>query len=351
MNEYIRILDANLNRVAEGIRVIEDIFRFKYEKDTLIIDLRNFRHRVRHNSGVSTQHLINNRHSEQDPGLEISASSATDQRKSMEDLFDANFKRIQEGLRSIEESLKLTGQYPAAKQYEQMRFDSYALEKKCRQALPPKKNCLNTDIYCLTAESLSCGRSNIRVVKEMIRAGIKIIQYREKEKPFQEKYHECMMIRELTRENNVTFIINDHVDLALMVQADGVHLGQTDYPVEAVRKLVGDQFIIGLSTHAPEDARRAQDSGVDYIGVGPIYQTQTKKDVCEPVGYGYLDYIVENISLPFVAIGGIKLHNIHEIVKRGASCIALVSEITGAKHIEQTIDNLRNKIKEYNNEL
>jgi thiamine-phosphate pyrophosphorylase len=347
MNHYIRIIDANLNRVAEGIRVIEDIFRFKYENAGLTSDLRNFRHRARHTADKISQQLIDHRFADHDPGLDISVSSTTDQRQTIKDLIHANFKRIQEGLRSIEENLKLIHQYPIAKQYEQMRFESYIIEKKCCHKLPIKRNCLNTDIYCLTAESLSCGRSNIAVVKEMIHAGIKLIQYREKDKSFQEKYHECKIIRALTQKNDVTFLINDHVDLALMVQADGVHMGQTDYPVEAVRKLAGDQFIIGLSTHSPEEARRAQDAGVDYIGVGPIYRTQTKKDVCEPVGHAYLDYVVEHISIPFVAIGGIKLHNIHEIVQRGASCVALVSEITGTDHIGQMINNIRNKIKEY----
>ena len=151
----------------------------------------------------------------------------------------------------------------------------------------------------------------------------------------------------MTRAAGVTFIVNDDVGLALMVKADGIHVGQDDTPVEAVRALVGEEMILGLSTHAPEEAHRAQISGlVDYIGVGPIYNTRTKKDVCDPVGYGYLEYVVEHISIPFVAIGGIKMDNLHEITSRGAGCIAMVSEITGAKDIQETVKTVEQKIEE-----
>jgi len=345
---YIRTLDANLNRVSEGIRVIEDIFRFEFENSTIIDSLRKLRHNVRNNSQQLTPLLLENRQVHSDPGIAISMHSSMDQRSKHSDIVHANFKRVQEGLRSIEESLKSIKKYDIAKKYEQIRFQIYSIEKQCYLILSGtrKKSFPQTDIYCLTAESLSCGRSNLAVVDEMIQAGIKIIQYREKEKPFGEKYQECMKIREMTLANDVTFIINDHVDLALMTQADGVHIGQTDYPVEAVRALTGDDFIIGISTHAPEEALRAQDSGADYIGVGPIYKTNTKKDVCDPVGHTYLEFAVKNISIPFVTIGGIKEHNLHEVVGRGATCVGIVSEITGADNIGEKIQTIRNKIKD-----
>jgi len=352
MDNYIRIIDANLNRVSEGIRVLEDIFRFEYENTTITQELRYLRHCVRNSAGIITPDLLKNRQVDMDPGVKISAETKEDKRLNKMDLIHANFKRVQEGIRSIEEVLKTIDKYDIAKQYESLRFKSYTLEKKSFNSLvnskkKRKQNFPETDIYCLTDEELSCGRSNITVVEEMIKAGIKIIQYREKEKPLNEKYYECMKIRELTQANGVKFIVNDHVDLALMTKADGVHIGQTDYPVEAVRKLTGDDFIIGLSTHAPEEAIKAQEACVDYIGVGPIYSTQTKKDVCAPVGYSYLEFIVKNISIPFVAIGGIKEHNLDEIIKRGASCVGIVSEITGAENIGIKIQNIRNKIKEY----
>ncbi len=203
-------------------------------------------------------------------------------------------------------------------------------------------NFLKAGIYGITAEEYSLGRDNITVVQEMLDADIKIIQYREKEKSMRQKYLECLKLREITRQAGALFIINDHVDLALLVDADGVHLGQDDLPPVAVRKMLGDRMLIGLSTHSPVQAEEASKSKVvDYIGVGPIFATTTKKDVCAPVGLEYLDYVVKNIKLPFVAIGGIKEHNLAEVVKQGAACVAMVTEIVGVTDIKAKIDRLR----------
>jgi len=207
-----------------------------------------------------------------------------------------------------------------------------------------KRKKLDTDLYCLTAEEYSLGRSNIEVVKAMLNAGIKIIQYREKEKKMLHKYRECVKIRELTWDAGATFIVNDHIDLAMMVEADGVHIGQDDLPIEKVRELVGGKMIIGVSTHSPLQAQDAIDKGADYIGVGPIFSTRTKKDVCDPVGFEYLDYAVKNVNIPFVTIGGIKEHNIAEIKARGAKMIAMVTEIVGSENIEKKIESIRRKL-------
>ena len=203
---------------------------------------------------------------------------------------------------------------------------------------------LNTDLYCLTAEEFSCGRGNIDVVKEMINSGIKLIQYREKEKNILDKYSECLEIRRLTKDAGVTFIVNDHVDLAMAVGADGLHVGQDDLPISVIREITGGKIFIGLSTHSPEQAQQAVKDGVDYIGVGPVFKTYTKKDVCDPVGFEYLEYVVKNIDLPFVAIGGIKEDNVGEIVKRGAKCVAMVTEIVGADNIGGKINSIRKQM-------
>jgi thiamine-phosphate pyrophosphorylase len=192
-------------------------------------------------------------------------------------------------------------------------------------------------LYGLTAEKFSLGRDNEEVARAMLDGGIRIIQYREKTKKMGRKYEECLRLRSMTREAGAAFIINDDIDLALLVGADGVHVGQEDLPVTAVRSLVGGNMAIGLSTHAPEEARAAAVHGADYIGVGPIFATSTKEDVCAPVGLEYLDFVANGIELPFVAIGGIKERNLSEVVARGARCVALVTEITGARDIEGRI--------------
>lgn len=179
----------------------------------------------------------------------------------------------------------------------------------------------------------------------MIDAGIKVIQYREKKKSMFEKYKQCKKIRKMTAKNDVTFIINDDVDLAMIVEADGVHLGQKDLPVSEVRRILGDDYIIGLSTHSPQQALAAEKKDIDYIGVGPIFSTDTKDDVCEALGLEYLEYVVNNINLPFVAIGGIKERNISSVYNKGARCISLVSEIVGADDIKSKIKSLQDNMK------
>ena len=199
-------------------------------------------------------------------------------------------------------------------------------------------------IYGITAEAMSNGRDNMTVVKAMLEAGIKFIQYREKERTGLARYEECLKLKKLTAEYGAAFIIDDFVDLAIAVDADGVHIGQDDLPVPAVRKLLGPDKIIGLSTHSPEQLEKANEIAdlIDYIGCGPVYATNTKKTAV-PVGLEYVKYATEHAKMPFVAIGGIKEHNIHEVYNAGATTIAVVSDITSADDIVDKISKLAKK--------
>lgn len=200
-------------------------------------------------------------------------------------------------------------------------------------------------LYGLTAEKFSLGRSNEEVAGAMLDSGIRIIQYREKTKKMSRKYEECLKLRAMTRQRGAAFIVNDDIDLAMLVGADGVHVGQEDLPIAAVRSLVGEGTAIGVSTHAPHEARAAVAGGADYIGVGPIFATHTKEDVCAAVGLEYLDFVVGEIDLPFVAIGGIKEHNLAEVARHGARCVALVTEITEAADMGARIEALRRVLR------
>ncbi|QTL99873.1 thiamine phosphate synthase [Iocasia frigidifontis] len=204
-----------------------------------------------------------------------------------------------------------------------------------------KDRVLGTDLYCITDEGLSKGRDNIEVVNELLRADIKIIQYRAKNKSMKGKYEECRKIRKLTAERGVTFIVNDHIDLALAVEADGVHIGQGDLPIEVVRRLIGDKMIIGLSTHSPEEIENGVRAGADYLGIGPVFSTSTKEDASPPLGLDYLRDVADKIKIPFVVIGGITEANIGSVRESGAECICLISEIVGAEDIGEKIRGLR----------
>lgn len=338
MKNYYRLLDANINRVSEGIRVIEDCLRFVYDNKNFSKILREKRHILRKLFIHLDDKFLEARNTAADVGVKISQESELDKKSSTKILLLSNFKRIQEGLRSLDESCKVIDLYVISKEIEKLRYSFYTLEKEVLQSI---KNPIPLGIYGITAENFSNGKTNVQVVEEMIKAGIKIIQYREKSKSLREKLEEAKILCELCKKNGVLFIVNDHVDIALMVDADGVHVGQEDMPVEDIRALLGPKKIIGLSTHSPEDAKIASTKDIDYIGVGPIFPTTTKDK--KPVGLEYLEYVEKNITLPYIAIGGIKLSNLHEISNRGAKRVALVSEIVGADDIVCKINDL-NKI-------
>jgi len=194
-------------------------------------------------------------------------------------------------------------------------------------------------LYCIITEQFCGGRTAVETASELIKAGVKIIQYREKDKSRRGKYLDCVKIRELTKTAGVCFIVNDDVDIALAVKADGVHIGQDDMPLEAVRTLVEGKMMIGLSTTCPKEALDGVAKGADYIGVGPIYPTQTKASVA--VGLEYLDFVAKNIKIPFVAIGGIKLHNLDEVLRHGARCVSLITEIVSFPDISERVNKVR----------
>lgn len=207
------------------------------------------------------------------------------------------------------------------------------------------RHTLPAGIYALTSELHSQGRSNIEVSSVILANGVPILQYREKGKKVRKMYEECLVLRAMTQQYGALFIINDHLDLALAVGADGVHIGQDDLPLSKVREIVGPDLMIGVSTHSPAQARAAVSGGADYIGVGPLFATSTKTDVCDPVGLDYLEYVVKNLEIPFVAIGGIKEHNLVSVLKAGARTVALVTEIVGSPDIPRKLESLQRIMK------
>ncbi|MDR2123987.1 MAG: thiamine phosphate synthase [Desulfovibrio sp.] len=202
----------------------------------------------------------------------------------------------------------------------------------------------DTDIYCITDSRQSLGRGTVDVVARMLEAGIKVLQYREKDRKAGEMLRECRAIRRLTRAAGCCFLVNDYLDIALLCEADGVHLGQDDIPLADARRLLGPERVIGISTHRLSEARAALAGGADYIGVGPIFPTATKTGT-PPVGYAYLEEIAAESALPFVTIGGINERTVSETVRRGARCCGIVSDITSAGDIPAKIERLRALIR------
>jgi thiamine-phosphate pyrophosphorylase len=183
----------------------------------------------------------------------------------------------------------------------------------------------NNPIYLITDRSIA-GRTHSQIVKNAISAGDQTVQLREKDMNKRELYYEAVLIRNLTLKHKVTLIMNDYIDIAMAVRADGVHLGQDDMPIEEARRVAGNKMIIGISTHNLNQAINAQEHGADYIGFGPMFQTSTK-DAGKPKGLVSLKNICSKIRIPVVAIGGISSENINDAMNAGAEACAIISAI------------------------
>ena len=198
-------------------------------------------------------------------------------------------------------------------------------------------------LYVVTDRGLSKGRSNEVVIRQAVLGGADVIQLRDKETSTAKLYREAVLLRNLTKAMDTPFIINDRVDIASAVDADGVHLGQDDLPVSIARRILGPDRIIGVSTHLFQQALDACKEEVDYISVGPIYSTTTK-NAGPPVGLNLLRQVKENVSLPVVAIGGIGVDNVLEVLRAGADMVAVVSAAVNADNIEASVRTLKTKI-------
>ena len=195
-------------------------------------------------------------------------------------------------------------------------------------------NPANWRTYLVTQESLSAGRNTAEIVEAAIEGGVDAVQLREKDTDARWRYEVGLELRKLTEEADVALLVNDRGDFAQAIDADGVHLGQSDLPIEVARDLLGPDAVIGCSTSTVEEAREAEDAGADYLGVGAIYGTSSKKDVPEEkngTGLELVTEIAEAVSIPVIGIGGITAENAAPVLEAGAVGIAVISEITAAE--------------------
>lgn len=188
--------------------------------------------------------------------------------------------------------------------------------------------------YFITDSKLSLA-GNISDVKNALAAGVKVIQYRDKHKNTKELYKEALALRTICKK--ATFLMNDRLDIAIAVNADGVHLGNEDFPYCIARKLLGPKKIIGLTVHSLLEAIEAEKSGADYLGVSPIFSTKTKLDAGNPKGIQLLKKIRKNISIPVVAIGGIGIDNAPDVIRAGADGLCAISAVIAKKDVQEEI--------------
>ena len=200
------------------------------------------------------------------------------------------------------------------------------------------------DLYVVTDESLSRGRSNVEIARLAYEGGADVVQLRMKNASKDAMIKDALAIQELADDFSRFFFVNDNVEVALESGADGVHLGQDDMPIEKAIEILGDDVLIGISANTVETARDAKEKGAAYVGVGSIFKTATKPDADQGIGLDAIYRIRQEVDIPIVAIGGINKGNIQDVIRAGADSAAVVSAVVAQDDVRKAAHDLRDLI-------
>ncbi len=322
-----RLLDACANRAREGLRVLEDFCRFVLDDAFLCRTLKECRHELTAAlAELSPDQLLEARDTQHDVGVELSTPSEQ-HRVSLRDVVRANCKRLQEALRSLEEYGKIHN--PRLGQaLEQLRYRTYTLERVLVLGATARQRLREARLYVLLTGS-KCVATLDWIIAEAAAGGAAIVQLREKDKSDRELLERARQVRQWTRQAGVLFVVNDRADIARLVDADGVHLGQDELPVREARRILGPEALIGVSTHNLEQLRQAVLDGASYVGIGPTFSSTTKK-FGDVAGLEFVRQAMAETTLPTFVIGGVNLQTIGAAVAAGARRIAVSAAIAQA---------------------
>lgn len=322
-----RILDASLNRAGEGLRTLEDYTRFVLEDAALASQAKQLRHDLAAAVGALPRaRLLTSRDTPGDVGTEIGTDTETS-RLSSQAVAVAAATRAQQALRSIEEYGKLIDATVAA-QVEAIRYRCYALAAAI-EMLPQRAAALATARLYVLVDACDSEEALVGLLRRLAGAGVDLIQLRDKHRDDGTVYRRARAAVAALRGTDTRLIVNDRADIAVAAEADGVHVGQDELPVAAVRRLVGSDRLVGVSTHDLTQARQAVLAGADYIGCGPTFPSRTKTFTAFP-GLEFLQQVRREISLPAFAIGGVGSENVSDVLATGFRRIAVAGAVTAA---------------------
>jgi len=345
------MIDANLNRSSEGLRVLEDVARFLLNDAALSQRLRTLRHDLAQETKSLSAWLLSQRDSEHDvghphpiqfPPEEREPNMKTTSLQGLLDLVTANAKRVEESLRVVEELAKLPeiSSMLNSASFEQARFALYTLERDLISRISRRDKIERiAGLYVILDRQFLVGRDELDIAGQIIEGGARVIQLRDKQSKRGELLLIAQKLKELCSQADVLFIINDYLDLAMAVDADGLHIGQGDLPLPVVRRELPIDKIVGCSVTTLSQATKAQNEGADYIAVGSIFPTTTKKEATV-VGVDILKELKRVVSTPLVAIGGISQNNVGEVVAAGADAVAAISAVLGEKDVRGAVQKL-----------
>lgn len=321
----LRIIDANLNRAVEALRVLEEAARFILDSERLSARVKRLRHSL---SGILqpfTPHLHDARRIEKDAGAGVSTESERS-RESILAVVRANASRLKESLRALEEYSKILDP-GVGESLQNLRYEFYSLEQNLLHALSPKTRIADALLVAIVSGSDPGGAVN--TTRLAIEGGADVIQLREKEASDRLLLEMAQELRRVTAESETIFIVNDRADVASACGADGVHVGLEDLPVDEARRLLGPEAIIGASAHSAQEGIAAEQQGADYLGVGSLFATATKDDAVVRGLEGFLE-VARAVNIPCFAIGGITADNVDRAVKAGVKRAAVAAGISRA---------------------
>lgn len=337
----LRILDANANRAREALRVVEDYARFGLDDEPLCGALKALRHELTDALKPYLADAILHRDTPGDVGTAIKTPAEL-RRADLGEVVTAAGKRLGEALRAIEEVLK-TLEPGRAATVETTRYRFYDLEQQLARTLRPASRFAGVRLYVLITEKL-CKRPWLEAAQEAIEGGADCLQLREKELDGAELLSRARQLVQLCRRGGVLSIINDRADIAMLSDADGAHVGQGDLPATEARKLLGRDKIVGVSTHNLDQARQAVRDGADYIGVGPVFVSSTKPRDFLP-GLDFARQVVSaKIPVPAVAIAGITLENVDEVIETGIRAVAVTAAVAGCDAVRDAAQRFKAKL-------
>jgi thiamine-phosphate pyrophosphorylase len=318
-----RVLDAAANRAREAMRILEDYTRFVLDDAFLTAELKRLRHDVTEAMLLYAPRLLEARNTSGDVGTSLS-TTAEQTRESLSAVVRVNSQRLQEALRSLEEFGKV--QDPRlGEAMEQVRYRSYTIERALLLAADAQRKLADVRLYALLSAA-GCKAALDWTITEAAAGGVQMVQLREKALTDRELLHRARDVRRWTHQAGVLFIVNDRPDIARLVGADGVHLGQDDLPVADARRILGPEAIIGVSTHNLDQLRQAVLDGATYIGVGPTFPSGTK-EFGELAGLEFVTQAMAETSLPAFVIGGVNDKTIDAAVLAGAKRVAVSQAI------------------------
>lgn len=343
-NSLFRILDANLNRFREAIRVLEDYARFTLNHTEFTQEFKTIRHQLVEFESTYKPQLLKARNTPKDVGTSLQGSHEMN-RPSLESILYANFNRAKEAVRTLEEYSKtLSSDFAAG--FEKARYALYHLESQILTHSLQSNLLQDRFLYVLLSPK-QCQKPYLEVVEELIEGGVDILQLRMKEVDDLELLRTAETLREKIPSQKVLYIINDRPDIARLVQADGVHLGQEDLPPTHVRKHF-PELLIGVSTHNLQQAEQAEKEGADYIGVGPVFPSKTK-NFDHFAGLNFVEESQSAFKKPRFAIGGINQENFREVLAKGVSGLAMSAALTQAAHIQETTSFFKKELQKNQN--